>query len=124
MKLEQYYYQHNTIPDNWEIEHGIYSFHAFMEVSFVEPESVPEQDYSDGKNILGKINPESELVVIALVIPGQHPPHLGFGTQKEVTAREFAEELEITLWKLAEAVVEQQIDKIQHLIWNQIYQKK
>ncbi len=113
MKLEQYYYQHNTIPDNWEIEHGIYSFHAFMEVSFVEPESVPEQDYSDGKNILGKINPESELVVVRL-----------FGTQKEVTAREFAAELEITLWKLAEAVVEQQIDKIQHLIWNQIYQKK
>lgn len=113
MKLEQYYYQHNTIPDNWEIEHEIYSFHAFMEVSFVEPELVPEQDYSDGNHVIGNINPESELFV-----------KKNDGLWEEVTAKEFAEKLGITLFKLADAVTEQQIDKIQHLIWNQIYQKK
>ena len=113
MKLEKYYYQHNVIPDSWEIDHEVYSFHVFMEVSFVEPESVPYQDYSDGKNVWSGIHANSELFVIK-----------SDGTQKEVTAREFADELGITLWKLADVVCEQQIDKIQHLIWNQIYQKK
>ena len=96
----------NVIPDNWDMDHNVYSFHVFMEVSFVEPESVPHQDYSDGKNVAGRIRPDSEVF-----ITGTN------NKQREITAKEFANELGISLNKLAEIVVDQQIEQIEAMIW-------